>query len=130
MCRFEQLNHLAEQVDLALGTKVEIATEHLFHAGMYARTIRLQAGVVLTGALMKIETILIFNGMADVWTGHGWERIGGYQVLAGSAMRKQVFVTRSAVEMTMVFPTAATTVDEAEREFTDEFERLMSRKAA
>lgn len=96
---------------------------------MYARTIRIPAGVVLTGALVKIPTLLVVHGEADVLTGDGWASISGFGVLAGAALRKQIFVTRSAVEMTMVFPTQAATVDEAEREFTDEWESLMSRKS-
>lgn len=94
---------------------------------MYARTIRLDAGIVLTGALIKIPTLLIFNGHADVWVGDGWLEMKGYGLIVGSAGRKQVFITRSCVEMTMIFPTQAKTVEEAEREFTDEYEKLMSR---
>lgn len=105
----------------------DAVTEHVLHGGMYARTMRLQAGVVLMGALVKLETVLVLNGMVDVFAGEGWTRIGGYNVLAGEAMRKQVFVTRSAVEMTMIVATAAKTVDEVERELTDQFEQLMTR---
>ena len=46
--------------------QVEIATAHLFHAGVYARTIRIPAGVALTGALIKVSTVLIFSGHATV----------------------------------------------------------------
>lgn len=118
----------AEDLILTL-PQVEIATEHVFHAGMYARTIRVPAGTVLTGAFMKIPTLLIVHGDAEVLNFDGWLDVRGYAVLAGGAGRKQVFFARTAVEMTMVFATQATTVDEAEREFTDEFERLMSRNA-
>lgn len=108
--------------------QVDLATEHVFHAGMYARTIRLPAGTVLTGALIKIPTLLVIHGDAEILNFDGWVDIRGYAVLAGDAGRKQAFFARSAVEMTMVFATSAQTVDEAEREFTDEFEQLMSRK--
>lgn len=108
--------------------QVELETEHVFHGGMYARTIRVPAGAVVAGALVKIATLLVIHGDADVLTGDGWVAVSGFGVLSGSAGRKQVFVTRSAVEMTMIFPTNAQSVDEAEREFTDEFEKLMSRK--
>lgn len=119
---------VAEDLLLTL-PQVEIETQHLFHGGMYARTIRIPAGVVLTGAWVKIPTLLILHGDAEVLNFDGWMDVRGYAVLAGCAGRKQVFFARSDVSMTMVFPTLATTVDEAEREFTDEFERLMSRKA-
>lgn len=107
--------------------QIDLVTEHVFHAGMYARTIRLPAGVALTGALIKIPTLLIVHGEADVLTEDGWAQIRGYGVFSGSAGRKQVFVTRGPVEMTMIFPTQARSVEEAEEEFTDEYEKLMSR---
>ena len=42
--------------------QVKIATQHIIHAGVYARTIVVPAGVILTGSLMKIPTVLIING--------------------------------------------------------------------
>ena len=39
--------------------QVEIATEHVLHAGLYARTIRIPAGVVLTGVFIIIPTMLV-----------------------------------------------------------------------
>lgn len=107
--------------------QLEIPTEHVLHAGMYARTIRVPAGTVFTSVLIKIATLVVIHGDAEVFTGDGWIAIGGYGVMAGGAFRKQVYVARSGVEMTMVFPTQAQTVDEAEREFTDEVDELMSR---
>jgi len=106
--------------------QIEVTTEHLLHGGMYSRTIRIPADSVITGAYIKVPTVLIVHGDADVLTGDRWVSLSGYGVLAGSAFRKQVFVTRSAVEMTMVFATQAKTVEEAERELTDEYDMLMS----
>lgn len=118
----------AERFILTL-PQVEIPTEHVFHAGMYARTIRIPAGTVLTGALMKIPTILIVQGEAKIFVDGDWYAVNGYTVLTGAAGRKQMFAAATDVEMTMIFTTPATTVDEAEREFTDEFESLMSRRS-
>lgn len=109
--------------------QIDLVTDHVLHGGMYARTIRIPAGAVVTGALIKIPTLLVIQGDADVLTGDGWVAVSGFGVLAGSAGRKQAFVTRSAVELTMMFPTQARTVEEAERECTDEHEQLMSRKS-
>lgn len=103
--------------------QVPIRTHHMFHAGLYARTILIPAGTVLVGALIKIPTLLIVQGDAEV---NGQGRITGYAILPGSAGRKQVYVTYQDTHVTMVFPTNAKTVEEAEREFTDEFELLMS----
>jgi hypothetical protein len=107
---------------------VEIATEHLLHGGMYARTIRLDAGVVMVGSLIKLATVLIVNGATTLVSGDDRIDLDGYNVLAGCAGRKALFVTRGPVEMTMLFPTQAATVEEAENEVFAEAELLMSRK--
>jgi hypothetical protein len=108
--------------------QVSIATDHILHGGMYARTIRLKAGVVMMGALIKRATVLIVNGPTSVLAGDVWGYMEGYNVFPGCAGRKQLFVTRGDVAMTMIFPTAAKTVEEAEAEFTDEADLLMSRR--
>jgi len=108
--------------------QIDLLTEHVFHAGMYTRTIRLGAGVIVTGALVKVPTILIINGHVDVFIGDEWAEVCGYGVLPASAGRKQVFITRSTVEMTMVFPTRAKTVEDVEAEFTAEAKDLLSRR--
>lgn len=108
--------------------QAEIKTEHSFHAGVYARTVLISAGVVLTGALIKIPTMLIFNGDAVVVTPTGTERWVGYRVVLAPAERKMAFYAKHATNLTMLFATTAQTVDEAEQEFTDEYEALLSRK--
>ena len=117
------------QSKLLAAEQIDLATEHILHGGMYSRTIRLQPGVIITGALIKIPTMLIFKGHADVLLGDEWVEMNGSCVICGSAGRKQVFVTRSETELTMIFPTKAKTVEEAEAEFTDEAGRLMSRRS-
>jgi hypothetical protein len=109
--------------------QIDIPTEHLLHGGMYARTIRVPAGTVLEGAEIKIPTLLVVHGYAQFRLERGDLVVNGFGVLAGSAGRKTIMWAQSDVEMTMVFPTQAETVDEAEREFTDDFERLMSRRS-
>jgi hypothetical protein len=108
--------------------QVAFETEHVLHGGMYARTICVPAGVMITGALVKLATLLIIQGDALAYVG-GDEplRLQGYGVLAASAGRKQVFVALADTRITMVFPTEARTVDEAERQFTDEAGILSSR---
>ena len=108
--------------------QIEIATEHAFHAGMYARTIKLAAGTVLTGALIKIPTILIISGDALVYTDEGTVQMTGYNVMLGAAGRKQAFVAVADTFLTMIFPSTARTVEEAEAEFTDEADKLFSRR--
>lgn len=100
-------------------------TEHLLHGGLYTRTIRLPADTVCAAVLIKLPTVLILQGDCEVWSNDELICTHGYSVLPGSAGRKIAFVTRSDVAMSMIFPTAAKTVDEVQREFTDEHELLV-----
>jgi len=108
--------------------QVAISTQHMIHAGMYARTIMLPAGTMMTGALIKRPTTLILQGAMTVFANGDTIPMDGYNVLACSANRKQAFMCHTDVWMTMLFPTTATTVEEAELEFTDEVELLASRR--
>lgn len=108
--------------------QVPITTEHMIHGGLYLRTVRLPAGVRITGALVKRATALIVHGDAVAYLGEETIRLCGYNVLPASAGRKQVFVALSETVLTMILPTDAKTVDEAERQFTDELEILASRR--
>lgn len=125
----EALKRINDVEGFLLGLdQVEVPTGHVIHAGMYARTIVMQPGVVLTGALMKRATLVIVAGFAVVNSGDEWIELHGYNVIPASAGRKQIFVARSEVSITMVFPTQAKTVEEAEAEFTDDATRLLSRR--
>ena len=108
--------------------QVKINTEHALHAGMYARTIMIPAGTVITGVQIKIPTILIVNGDALFYGDDGATRLTGYHVTLGAVGRKQAIYALADTYLTMMFPTAARTVAEAEEEFTDEPERLGSRR--
>lgn len=108
--------------------QIPIATSHLLHGGMYARTIRLGPGTVMMGSLINLPTVLIVNGPATVLSGDARLDLDGYNVLPGCAGRKQLFVTKGSVEMTMIFPTGAKTVEEAEDEVFAESDLLISRK--
>lgn len=117
-----------EALSLAALPQVSIPTGHVFHAGVYARTVKIPAGVMITGALIKIPTLLIVSGDCVVHVEGGPVELHGYHVLQAAAGRKQAFVALTDTHLTMVFPTAAKTVEEAEREFTDEYERLQTRQ--
>ena len=108
--------------------QVEIATEHVLHGGMYARTICIPAGVVLTGVFIRVPTLLVFDGNATVNAGKDAVTLVGYHVLAASAHRRQAFLAHADTRLTMVFASQAKTVAEAEDEFTDEAHLLFSRK--
>jgi hypothetical protein len=105
--------------------QIELKTEHILHAGMYARTVRLAARVAIVSVLIKVPTMLTVNGKCRVFTG-AWRDFDGYNVLPASAGRKMIYITASPTEITMVFPSKAKTVEEAEREFTDDSDQLLS----
>lgn len=105
----------------------DINTSHVIHGGMYARSIIIPAGVMVTGALIKIATMLIVHGHVIVYIGDDSIELNGYNVLPASANRKQAFLAKSDTYMTMIFPSDAETIKDAEEQFTDEVNRLISR---
>lgn len=107
----------------------KIPVEHFLHGGMYVRTVKIPQGVVITGALMRIETTLVVNGHAMIHTGEQWIDIEGYNVLPAAAGRKQIFVALSDVNLTMFFPSKTKTVKDAEEQFTTEADLLQNRGA-
>lgn len=108
--------------------QIAIKTDHVIHAGVYARTITMPPDVALIGTLIKIPTMVVTVGSAKVLIGDEWADVDGFQVIPARAGRKQVFVSRGPFIITMIFPTSAKTVEEVENEFTDETELLLSRK--
>lgn len=107
--------------------QTNIPTDHILHAGVYARTIMIPAGVVLTGALIKVATVLVVSGTAIVYLGDESVEIHGYNVFTASSGRKQAFVAVTDTYLTMIFATEVKSVEMAENEFTDEAELLFSR---
>lgn len=108
--------------------QVKLKTFHTIHGGIYTRTIELLEGQALVGALIKIPTTLIFNGHIRLLVGDEVRDIVGYRVVSASGMRKQVMTAVQDSVITMMFKTDARTVTEAEDEFTDDAESLMSRR--
>jgi tetrahydromethanopterin S-methyltransferase subunit F len=109
--------------------QLHIRTEHILHGGMYTRTVRLAAGVLITSALIKVPTMVIVNGTCRVFSGDSeWLELEGFNVIPANAGRKMVYVTASPTQITMLFPSRAKSVEEAEGEFTEEAETLLSRQ--
>lgn len=108
--------------------QINLPVSHSLHAGMYHRTVTIPAGVGVVGALIKIPTLLIVDGHCTVFIGGGEVTLEGHHVLECQPNRKQVFEAHSDTHLTMIFPTQAATVEEAENEFTDESALLQSRK--
>jgi hypothetical protein len=109
--------------------QADLETRHVIHGGMYSRTITLPSGHVLVGTLTKVPTLLIVHGCGKVYLGDGSAEFSGYGVIPASSGRKQVFLAYSDIDITMIFPTSADNVEDAEAEFTDEADLLVSRKS-
>ena len=108
--------------------QVDVTTLHSLHGGVYTRTVIIPQDVTLVGALIVVPTTLIISGHLDVFIGDEVRRVDGVEVIEAEANRKQVMHARKETCVTMVFQTRARTVDEAEREFTPEYDKLMSRR--
>jgi hypothetical protein len=125
----EAIHNVAMLQDVAMSAEqLPVATGHVLHAGMYARTMTLPAGHVLVGTLVQVATIVIFNGDADVFVGDTTIRLTGYHVIPASAMRKQVYLAHADCTITAIFPTEAGSVEAAEDEATGEASLLLSRR--
>lgn len=109
--------------------QVDIPLEHHLHAGIYSRTAFIPKGVSVAGALIKCPTQLIITGdISVIFGGIDPIRLTGFNVVEASAGRKQVFTAHDDSTITMMFATNATTVEEAEEEFTNEYHKLQSRR--
>lgn len=107
--------------------QIGLNTQHFFHGGIYRRVVLLPAGAEMVGVLIKIPTTVIVLGDAFVWIEDGWRHVGN-EVLMASAGRKQHFLANEDTHIHMLFPSQAQTVDDVEREFSDNFADLLSRR--
>lgn len=117
-----------EQCMFELPDQGTLPTDHLFHAGMYARTLKVPKGITVAGAYMIIPTLLVISGHCAFFAGEKAKELKGHTVLAGFSHRKQVLHAIEDTTVTMVFKTEAKTVEEAENEFTNEAHILWSRR--
>lgn len=136
----QQKQHLPAMSNAAIGAvralelefkklpQVPLVTTHILHAGIYSRTITVPAGVTITGALIKRSTILNIVGHGVAYIGEETIQLEGSHVITARAPRKQAFHAITDLHLTMSFATNATTVEEAENEFTDEANLLCSRQ--
>lgn len=107
---------------------VHIETEHHLHAGMYSRTIYVPKGAAVVGLTVKIPTQLICCGHFRITDGGVTKELRGVHILDGMAGRRAAVYAIENSSFTMCFATNAKTVEEAENEFTDEPDRLLTRK--
>lgn len=110
--------------------QVDLRTEHALMGGVYARTITIPAGTVLTGALHKKDHINIVEGDITVTTDDGPLRLTGYHVIAVKAGSKRAGFAHSDTKWTTVCHTELTDIEAIEDEMTDESARLQTRQLA
>jgi hypothetical protein len=107
--------------------QLELKTTHALHAGMYARTVHMPKHMIGNGVFIRVPTLVIVSGHVTVFIGDHSMNLCGYHVIEAEAGRKQVFVSHEETDITMLFLTKAKTVEEAENEFTNEPDMLLSR---
>ena len=109
--------------------QVAVRMHHVLHGGMYARTAYVPAGAIMGCCLVRVPTIIVLAGEADIYIGQDEPlRLKGYCVVPASAGRKQVYIALTDFALTMFYATTATTVEQAENETTAEADMLASRR--
>ncbi len=129
-CTDEQianLEKLCQQLENG-GKTLFLRTEHHLHAGVYSRTIYVPKGVMAVGVTIKVPTQFIASGDFTLTDGGTSKRFKGHHVFDGASRRRAAVFAHEDSAFTMLFATTAQTVEEAEEEFTDEADRLATRK--
>lgn len=106
----------------------EFPTKDMLHAGCYVRTCFCPAGSILASAVIKVPTVVIVHGVCDATAGDKAIHIDGFAVLKAAAGRSTVWRAETDTTITMVYASKAPTCSAAEEEFTDEYEKLLTRR--
>ena len=109
------------------GPQVDLNTKHALSGGMYARTIFIPAGTVLTGATHKTDHLNIVCGDISVSTDDGMRRMTGYHVITTKAGMKRAGFAHADTIWTTVCKTDNTDIEEIESELVEEADRLQTR---
>lgn len=107
--------------------QIELTTWHTLHGGIYSRTVVLKKGVTIVGAEIVVPTTLFISGSLLINTGGDTIDFSGVHIIPASVGRKQTMYAVDDTTLTMSFATNATSIEEAENEFTCEPNNLMSR---
>jgi len=107
--------------------QVDLKTTHALSGGVYARTIHIPAGTVLTGASHKKDHIDIMQGDITVSTDDGMRRLIGQHVLESKAGNKRVGFAHSDTTWTTICQTNLTDLNDIEAELVEEPEKLQTR---
>lgn len=110
--------------------QVDLRTTHVLSGGVYARTIYIPAGTVLTGATHKKDHVNVVCGDISVTTDEGVKRITGYHVIPTKAGSKRAGVAHADTVWTTICETELTDVEAIEDELVEESARLQTRLTA
>lgn len=108
--------------------QVDLNTMHALSGGMYARTIFIPAGTVLTGATHKTDHLNIVCGDISVSTDEGMKRMTGYHVITTKAGMKRAGFAHADTVWTTICKTDSTDIEAIENELVEEAEKLQTRQ--
>ena len=107
--------------------QTDLQTRHELSGQVYARTIFIPAGTILTGAAHRKDHVNIMHGDITVSTDEGMRRLSGYLVLPTKAGMKRVGLAHADTWWTTVLQTENTEIEAIEDEMTDESANLQTR---
>lgn len=110
--------------------QVDLETQHCLSGGMYARTITIKAGTVLTGATHKTDHVNIVHGDISVTTDAGVKRLTGYHVLPTKAGSKRAGYAHADTMWTTICKTELVCIEDIEDELVEESANLQTRANA
>lgn len=112
--------------EIAKLPQLRIPIVHSLHGGVYTRTAKIPAGATVVSVMIDTETTVLAHGDWQVWQDGQWITFEGFQVIPGAVGRRQIARALTDCVITMLFPSNAMTVDEAEQEMSHEFAMLQS----
>lgn len=122
---------IAQSVEDEISVYEEYAleTHHNMHGGIYSRTMMLKKGDIVSGVIIKVPTTMVVSGHVKILLGSEVMELKGYNVLSASANRKQVVTALEDTYISMILKSDAQKQWDAEDDFTDEGDKLMSRQS-
>lgn len=107
--------------------QVDMQTTHALSGGVYARTVFIPAGTVVTGATHRKDHICIIDGDVQTILDGESRRIDGRVVINGEKGVKRAVYAHSDTLWTTVCSTELTDIAEIEAELVEEPEQLQTR---
>lgn len=107
--------------------QVDLQTTHVLSGGIYARTVHIPAGAVVTGATHKKDHVCVIQGDITALTEDGPVRFTGHHVIAAKAGIKRAVVAHAPTTWTTLCRTELADLHEIEAELVEEHEQLQTR---